>query len=182
MKKRGQIWVSAVLYIAMGMIVITLILTAGVPLINKMRDRNTIAQTETVMLNIHNNIQAVMEARGSTRYLSPVDITVGQLLVDEGDSNRIEWGMKTENKLMEPDIVFTRGDLNLELKSTPIEGEYDMTLFFDYTDKAVDLVLSGDFQNPLQGRFSITIRNNGYKTECGDLGPECLEIGLIVTA
>ncbi|MBU4502978.1 MAG: hypothetical protein KKA79_10370, partial [Nanoarchaeota archaeon] len=108
MKKKGQIWVSAVLYIALGMIVITLILSAGVPLINKMRDRNTITQTKTVMFDLDNNIKAVVnEAKGSTRFLSPVDINSGQLFIDQAGSNTTEWVMRTSNRMIEPETDFT---------------------------------------------------------------------------
>lgn len=180
MKKKGDIWVSAVLYIALGMVVITLILSAGLPLISKMRDRNTIAQTKTVMFDIDNNIKAVVnEAKGSTRYLSPVDISAGQLYIDQGESNKVEWSMKTKNKMMEPDTLFNEGDLSLELKTTAIEDEYDMALSFDYNSKNIDIVVTPN-ANPFQGRFSFTIKNNGYKTtNCPQPG-ECLEVGITI--
>lgn len=182
MKKKGDIWVSAVLYIALGMVVITLILSAGLPLISKMRDRNTIAQTKTVMFNIDNNIKAVAnEAKGSTRYLSPVDISAGEFIIDY-DADVIKWSMKTKNKMMEvsaPDkpIIFNEGDLKLELKTTAIEDEYDMTLSFDYSGKE-DISLSGNYQNPFQGRYSFSIRNVGTKT-CGS--EECVGVDITVT-
>ena len=129
MKKRGQIWVSAVLYIALGMIVITLILSAGVPLINNMRDRNTISQTKMVMFDLDSNIKAVAnEAKGSVRYLSPVGINAGQLFIDQGDSNKIEWNMITQNKMIEPGIDFTEGDLNLRLEETAVEANTEDNL------------------------------------------------------
>lgn len=167
MFKKGDIWVSAVLYIALGMIVITLILSAGVPLINKMRDRNTIAQTKTVMFDIHQNIQAVAnEAKGSTRYLSPVDITSGKMLIDQDGSNKTEWSMLTTNKVMEPDTEFTEGDLKLKLARTAREDEYEMKLYFNYNEKNIDLSLSGEYQNPFEGRYSFSIKNNGFPSGC----------------
>ena len=179
MKKRGQIWVSAVLYIALGMVVLTLILAAGVPLINKMRDRNTIAQTKSVMFNIHDNIQAVAnEAKGSTRYLSPIDINVGQIVIDKDDSNRIEWSMQTKNKMMETDTDFTEGELHQLLKERAIVGEYDMYLYLDYNDKNIDIIISPEskLKSPFKGRFSFSIKNQGY--ECG----ECpLKVEITVT-
>jgi len=183
MKKRGQIWVSAVLYIALGMIVITLILSAGVPMINKIRDRNTVAQTKNVMLDIHNNIQAVTyEAKGSTRYLSPVDINAGQLFIDQGGDNRTMWTMTTKNKMMENDTDFTEGDLHQFLTETAIEGEYDIMLYLGYTAGNVDLKLSpqSQFQNPFQGRFSFTIKNQGYP--CPATVTDCpIEVEITVT-
>ena len=51
-KKRGQIWISAVLYMAVGIIVISLILAVGVPVIKKMSDRHTLVQTEEMMASL----------------------------------------------------------------------------------------------------------------------------------
>lgn len=168
MKKKGDIWVSAVLYIALGMVVITLILSAGLPLISKMRDRNTIAQTKRVMFDIDNNIKAVAnEAKGSTRFLSPVDISSGELYIDQDGSNMTVWGMKTKNKLMETGTQFSEGDLQMEIDETATEGEYEMKLRLDYNGK-VDLSLAGDYENPFQGRYSFSIKNNGYPSGCID--------------
>lgn len=176
MKKKGDIWVSAVLYIALGMIVITLILSAGLPLIGKMRDRNTIAQTKRVMFDLDSNIKAVVnEAKGSTRYLSPVDINTGELYIDRNGNNKTEWSMKTKNKLMETGIEFEEGDLKLKLDETATEGEYEMKLYMDYNEKNVDVSLAGDYQNPFQGRFSFSIKNNGY-----DCFIDC-PVGVVIT-
>ena len=58
--KKGDVWVSAVLYIALGMVLITLILSAGLPLIEKMRDKNTIVQTKNLLFNINANIETIV--------------------------------------------------------------------------------------------------------------------------
>ncbi len=180
MKQKGQIWVSAVLYIALGMIVVTLILSAGIPLISKMRDRNTITQTKAVLFNIDKNIKAVSnEALGSVRYLSPVDINAGELYIDRLDSNKIEWSMKTNSKLIEPNTGFSEGNLHMILEETPIEDEYLMRLYLDYSDSNINISLSpaSQFQNPFQGRFSFSIENKGY-VSCAT--GECLEVTIDV--
>ena len=43
--KKGEVWISAALYFGLGIIIITLILTAGMPVINKLTNRNTINWT-----------------------------------------------------------------------------------------------------------------------------------------
>ncbi|MBM3199693.1 hypothetical protein FJZ53_02060 [Candidatus Woesearchaeota archaeon] len=179
MKKKGDIWVSAVLYIALGMVVVTLILTAGLPLINKMRDRNTIAQTKSMMFNIDANIKAVAnEAKGSTRYLSPVDINSGQLFIGYAvdkqkpeENDTVRWFMKTNNKMIEPRMDFSEGDLKMRLDTTAVEGEYEMNVYFDYNSR-YDIKLTGEYDNPLQGRYSLSIKNKGYAQGCADCLPE----------
>ena len=40
MNKKGDIWVSAILYFGLGIIVIAILLAAGLPVINKLKDKN----------------------------------------------------------------------------------------------------------------------------------------------
>ena len=81
---KGQIWISAVLYSALGIIIITIILSAGLPLINKIRDRNLVTQTKDIMRTLDDNIKKVAnEGPGSKRFLSPLIIDGGELVIYE---------------------------------------------------------------------------------------------------
>ena len=81
--KLGEVWVSAVLYLALGLILITIVLAAGIPLINKIRDRNTVAQTKDILFVLDKNIRTVAsEGTGSKRYVSPVNIDAVELVFD----------------------------------------------------------------------------------------------------
>jgi len=155
---KGQLWISAVLYIALGVVIITLILAAGLPLIDKMRDRNTIVQTKTLMLQIDDNIRTVAhEGPGSKRFLSPVDIGEGELVVND-EAEQISWSIITNNKMMEPGIEFQEGFLNYTLEETPVEKEYKITLKLDYLDIAdIKLDPNNPYGNPFVGTYSLTI-------------------------
>ena len=103
MNKNGDIWISAVLYLGLGLLVITLILSAGMPLVDKLKDKNVISQTKTLLFAVDENIRAVTsEGPGSRRLLSPFDIGKGEIYVEP---NRIRWQMKTPAKIMESGIV-----------------------------------------------------------------------------
>ncbi|MFH1638086.1 MAG: hypothetical protein ABIB71_06690 [Candidatus Woesearchaeota archaeon] len=100
--RRGQIWISVVLYMALGVIALTLILTAGVPLVQKMKDKNTFAQTKSLFFTLDSNIMAVTnEGPGSIRLLTPFEIKEGNFYVDD-ENEIIKWNMKTSAKLLEP--------------------------------------------------------------------------------
>lgn len=158
MNKKADIWVSAVLYIALGVIVITLILAAGVPLINKMRDKNTLSQTKLVMAAINDNIKLVSnEGPGSRRVLSPLNIDTGELTIDPND---IYWTMLTKNKLMEPGINFTEGSLIIHLEPTNIEDEYKLYIEMDYSNN-LDIELKSTQGNPFTGTYSMAIEHTG---------------------
>lgn len=157
MNKKADIWVSAVLYIALGVIVITLILAAGVPLINKMRDRNTLTQTKLLMGAIDENIKIVMnEGPGSKRVLSPLNINSGEINVNE---ENITWSLTTKNKLMEPGISFDEGSLIIHMDETDIVDEYKLNIEMDYKNK-VTLNLTTK-NNPLSGNYKMVIEHRG---------------------
>lgn len=161
MKKRGQIWISAVLYIALGIILITLILSAGLPLIDKMKDRNTISQTKTLMYSIDTNIkQVTKEGPGSKRYLT-IAVDEGQLNIE---NNKITWIKETKFKLIEPDIEFEEGPINILLEKTETEGEYLMNLELDYSNIA-KIQLESQFNNPFKGKYGFSIEHSGTYTD-----------------
>lgn len=164
-RRKAQIWVSAVLYIALGVIALTLVLTAAVPLINKMRDRNTITQTKELMYVLDKNIRRVAsEGPGSQRELSPFIIKAGDFFIDEKngdkDTNTISWDMETTAMMLEPGIAMQEGTLNLLLEETAIEGRYKINLGLSYENIA-ELFLNSDYGNPFSGRYTIIIRNTG---------------------
>ncbi|MBS3172364.1 hypothetical protein J4438_02180, partial [Candidatus Woesearchaeota archaeon] len=59
MKKKGDVWVSAILYTALGVVLLTIILAAGLPAIQKMKDSYTSKQTKELMLVLDKNIKTV---------------------------------------------------------------------------------------------------------------------------
>ncbi|MBS3117768.1 hypothetical protein J4430_02720 [Candidatus Woesearchaeota archaeon] len=158
--KLGEVWVSAVLYLALGLILITIVLAAGIPLINKIRDRNTVAQTKDILFVLDKNIRTVAsEGTGSKRYVSPVNIDAGELVFDS-DQDRLSWSMTTSNKLAEPSLTLQEGVLFLRLDETPISDEYKVNLWLDYLN-LYDLFMVSDFSNPFSGTYSLSIENNG---------------------
>ena len=162
--RKSEVWVSAVLYMSLGIILVTLILAAGLPLANKMRDRNTVVQTKALMYDIDQNIREVInEAPGSRRYISPVIIDSGKLVID-ADANQVKWSMLTGNKMMEPDIVFKEGVLNIKLSETSVIDEYIMELWLDYSSLA-DLTVVSEVGSELEGRFSLGAEHTSDYTD-----------------
>ena len=56
-KKGDSTWISAVLYFGIGIIIISILLAAGTPVVNRIRDKNTILQTKETMSNLDDNIR-----------------------------------------------------------------------------------------------------------------------------
>ncbi len=164
MEKRGDIWISAVLYIALGIILITIILSAGIPLMDKLKDRNTVVQTKNMLNAVDQAIRAVVnEGPGSKRYLSPINIDRGDFIIDE-EEDAINWSLKTTNKMMEEGTVFEEGSLNLYLEPSVVRGEYLVVVGLKYADFA-DLNLVSDYGNPFRGSYSMTVNHTGQYTD-----------------
>lgn len=165
--RKSQIWVSAVLYLALGIVAISLLLAAAIPVINRMRDRNTMAQTKELMFTLDETIRTVLnEGPGSQRELSPFTIKSGYLLIDDAD-NKIVWTLETSAVLLEPDIAIQEGALNMTLHSTKIEGKYNIELLLPYKG-TIDLEISQSIANPLSGRYSLVITHTGIVNTDGE--------------
>lgn len=155
---------------ALGVIVLTIILSAGVPMIQKMKDKNVLSQTKTLFYTIDKNIKAVSnEGPASKRYLSPFEIKAGDFYVDS-EADRIRWQLRTEAKLMEPSYYlngqptgvpeFREGPIYMYMNETNIVGEYLLNLKLDYSEVA-DIELESMFEGPYSGTYSVSIRHNG---------------------
>lgn len=166
--KKGDIWVSAVLYIALGMIVITLILGAGLPLIAKMKDKNTITQTKKMMSSFDDTILNIaQEGPGSRRVISPLEIGSGRLIVNT-DEDYIEWKMLTRNRMYEPDIEFAEGNVKSKLVETIIEDEYEMIIYTNYTGTSDIVIPPNNIKGPFNGRYALSITHSGNFNNKGE--------------
>src|SRR3989344_9677985 len=109
--KKGDVWVSAVLYFGLGMVLLTIILAAGTPVVNRLRDKNIVLQTKEVMHTLDSNIREVArEGPGSQRPLA-VDIRKGEFLIDRVN-NKVEWSYDTKALLSEPCTPTVMGTFN----------------------------------------------------------------------
>src|SRR3989344_5341793 len=131
--KKGDIWIATVIYIAIGVIILTLIVAAGVPLINDMRDRNTFVQSKEVMHSIDEAIRGVVsDGPGSRRALDPIIIKKGELSL--GKDNNLFWQMQTKAKIQEisPTNIPTDEKIIMVKEKNLQIIEYDDPLLIDY--------------------------------------------------
>jgi hypothetical protein len=158
--KKGYIWVSAVLYIALGVIAISLVLTSTLPLIDKLKDKNIYTESKDLVYYMDKNIRLVFnEGPGSQRLLSPFIVRAGNFYIDENDFNTINWSFKTKALILEPGANKTEGYMYITSLPTNIEGENLIEASVTYTN--VDINLSSQFRNPFLGSYSIIVKNTG---------------------
>ncbi len=160
--KKGDVWISAVLYLALGMIVISLILTAAIPLINRMKDRNTVIQTKKVMYTLDDAIRTVVnEGPGSQRELSPFIINSGKLFIRD-DKESVNWSLETNAVIIEPGSAIREGTLDISLDKTPVSEKFIARLGLLYTN--INLTLNSTYSNPFSGSYTAIIKHTGLFT------------------
>ena len=119
--KKGQIWVSAVLYLLIGSIVIILILQAGLPIIKKSKDRSVFTKTQDMFMSLDNVIVDLIDSGAGSQRVVPFEIHEGQVKLE---NNRMTWNMESETKILEPGTDISRG--NLKITSDIDVNAYDL--------------------------------------------------------
>jgi hypothetical protein len=108
--RKAQIWISAVLYTLIIVVAIVIVLSAIVPIINKMKDRAVFQKVKNELSNLDADIiDVASEGRGSQRTV-PIEIQEGLLKVEDG---KIFWEIQSEAKLLEPRTSLRLGNMFL---------------------------------------------------------------------
>lgn len=162
MKKRGSVWISAVLYFGLGIVVISILLAAGMPVINKLRDKNVVIQSKEVMHTLDQNIREVIrEGPGSQRIVT-VNIKKGAFIIDESpDRERIVW-VYNNSKILISDLDTEVFEGKLTILTTKGSTGYNIEIYTEYGTIA-DLTRPSDRQYTLVGINDLVIRNNGLE-------------------
>jgi len=162
--KRGDTWISSVLYILLGLIVISILLASFLPLIDKMKDKNTFVQTKQLMTNLDNTIKETLEGVGSQREFF-LDIQKGEFQIDSNE-DQIKWKLITKARLLElrqvgpgpnEKNVFKEGDLTVFADT--VEG-YALNIVLDYGEMGIDLDTEPSILS-LKGQSKLIIKNKG---------------------
>ncbi len=155
--KKGDIWISAVLYLALGVIILTIVLATSLPVINKLKDKNTIVQTKNLLSDIDQNIRAVYtEGAGSQRPIT-LSINQGEFKIDSTGEKIIWFIDDSRYSETQPGASLQEGNLMINTEKSQVEGRYIITLTLDYSSL---LDLESELQQ-ISGEQSFLIRNTG---------------------
>lgn len=105
---KAQVWVSALLYLLISIIVVVLVLEAGLPLIQKMGDEAYYSKAKEDFSSIDKTIKEVSkEGKGSQRVV-PLEIRKGELNVRD---NQIYWEYETKAEILSHKTQTSQGNL-----------------------------------------------------------------------
>ncbi len=157
MSKKGDIWISAILYMALGIVLLTIVLAAGLPAIQKMKDSYTVRQTKNLMIELDGTIRDVFhEGPGSKRTVS-LKIGRGDFVIDEAN-DVIEWSIESSSIISEIGVVVDEGNLHILTDTTGVKGKYSVNLLLNYSG-LVNITYDGSSR--VSGDTKLSILNKG---------------------
>jgi hypothetical protein len=116
--KKGDLWISAALYVVITVVIITIVLSAGIPMLDNMRDKNAFEDSKKSLLILDEHITEVANEGPGSQRIIPIEIKKGTLsLNDEG----VTWSMKTKANIIDPRTKIKTGNLivssNIDVKA-----------------------------------------------------------------
>lgn len=127
MYKRGQVWISAILYIMIITVVMVLVLNAGVPLLEDMQDKTVFTRSKNTFLALNEQIVDVSEEGIGSQRVVPIEIEKGNLELKDG---ALKWNMRTNAKILESGQQIELGNLYISSNAdvSSISNTYNYTL------------------------------------------------------
>ncbi|MFC1753047.1 hypothetical protein ACFL96_06590 [Thermoproteota archaeon] len=169
MNRKAQIWISAILFILVITVSLTIVLQAGGPVINNLQDKTVFTRQKNLFLALDQNIRDIAaEGQGSQRVI-PVEIEKGQLEVTDGT---LRWAFRTDAKILESGSEIDLGNLYITSNSDVYTEETNVTytlgntyvkyVFYKCEDESScvlnssNILLGVNFTNPETGAESET--------------------------
>ena len=108
--KRAEIWISAVIYVLVTVVILVLVLEAGIPLINGMREKAAYSRAKETLSSLDKQIEEVArEGQGSQRVIS-LEVAKGEVSVQ---GQKLRWKLETDSKILEPRTKVDLGNLKV---------------------------------------------------------------------
>ena len=109
MKKRAHVWISALLYLLITTVVVVIVLEAGLPLLNNMRDRNIFYVTQEQFTSFAAVIRQ-LEGQGSQRTFT-MDLSAGSLSF--ANNTGLVYTIVSSANIISPGASMSYGDVEL---------------------------------------------------------------------
>lgn len=161
--KKGQTWISAAIYLGIGIVAMTLILSAALPLIKNLRDENTVSQTKDLMANLDSVIRGVAAEGPGARRTFSIEIKKGDFRISaDGDLlSKVIWSMETEADISEVGVPIAIGNVELMQEDLPGRDVDKVSLTLDYSGSSIALTI-GSNKPSLFGFSDLVIRNEDF--------------------
>lgn len=109
-RKKGQVWISVVLYSLIAVVVMTLVLQAGLPLLGKAQDQTMFSQKKDDFILLDQYIKDLAKEEEGSQRLVNINVDEGDMLVSD---DTLRWEMETSAKIIEPGSSIKLGNVRL---------------------------------------------------------------------
>lgn len=173
--KQGAIWISAVLYLLISVLIMVIILQIGVPVIESMQDRSVVQDTQNQFQQLDTMIQTVARQEVGSRRTLPLELQEGEAVFNE---DQMTWYMEHDRELLDQDVILSRGNMvvsgGMDVSAYEYNDSYILENSFirinfskcDHTNNCTEL---GEIINSVQSvRDESLVADNDYQVYIGD--------------
>lgn len=162
--ERSQMWISTIIYMLIGLTIISALLIAVKPKIEESRDRFTIKYVINALDSLDSLINEVNEVIGTKRVFE-IKISKGKIkIIPQGDI--IEYEIITNFKFSEPNKTLKIGNINLITKEE--EGKIRTRIWINYSESNINITT---MKNEEGKNITITPSETKYKLWIENIGP-----------
>ncbi|MBS3149221.1 hypothetical protein J4455_00810 [Candidatus Woesearchaeota archaeon] len=158
MKQKGDIWISAVLYMALGIIILVIVLSVAIPVVNKIRDKNIALNTKELMFDLDRNIRIVYSEGPGSRRPIKLEITKGTFSIDQAQDT-ISWQFSSKVQLSQLNLAVKEGSLIINTTQGASTKDFLTTYTLNYT--SILDITSTAATNFISGKTNLIISNTG---------------------
>lgn len=161
MRKKSQVWISAVLYILVSVFIMVLVLEALTPLLDNMKDKSVYIRMKDAFLSINQQVREVgLEGKGSQRII-PIEVSKGSLLVAE---NALRWEMDTQADILEPRTQIELGNVLVTSNAEVAASVYNDSFILENSKVKINFSKFGSENNYSNFTSDEIINYIYYKT------------------
>lgn len=176
--KKGQIWVSAILYILIITVVMVVVLNAGVPILKNLQDKTVFTRQKNAFLSLNQQIKDISEEGVGSQRIVPIEIEKGSLQLKDGN---LKWDMMTDAKILESGHEIDLGNLyitsNADVTATEYENNYTLENTFIRATFAKCEDRYACVLNQSSGLISLIFKNPNTGTEVPASGAFTFDFG-----
>src|SRR3989338_6187284 len=107
-KRKADIWISTIIYILIVVAVVVIVLQAGVPMFNKLKEKAVFTKGEDNIQALNQHLGDVASEGTGSQRIVPVEFSEGTFSINPGS---VMWELKTTSKIIEPRTKIEKGNL-----------------------------------------------------------------------
>lgn len=157
---KGQVWISAVLYVLIAVSIMVLIMEAGIPIIKGLSDKGAFNRARDTMSAIDQQIEEIArEGQGSQRVI-PLDINKGTVAIA---NQGLSWKIESSSKIMEPKTRQEMGNLIISSDIDVTAAEYATNYMLENSYMLANISKYGSESNWTSFNTSALINSVKFK-------------------